>query len=211
MRKLGAQLLPAAVGLVASVMLPAAAWSTEGYFQLGFSPIQNALGGAGVANSEDAMSMALNPAGLVGLDEQFQLGASLFMPYRGYTATGTGFIAPGAGGSGTVDSSEDLFVMPNIAYSRPLDADSAIGIVLYGNGGMNTTYNNIYNAACGGAGAGVYCGGNAGVDLMQAFISVDYARRVGNVPSASRRPLPSSASGRRASPASLPTRPIRPT
>ena len=90
MRKLGAHLLPAAIGLAASLMLPAAAWSTEGYFQLGFSPIQNAQGGAGVANSEDAMAMALNPAGIVGLDEQFQLGVALFMPYRGYTATGTG-------------------------------------------------------------------------------------------------------------------------
>ena len=180
MKKLGAHLLPAAIGLAASVLLPAAAWSTEGYFQLGFSPIQNAQGGAGVANSEDAMAMALNPAGIVGLDEQFQLGVALFMPYRGYTATSTGFIAPGAGGSGTVDSSENLFVMPNMAYVRPIDAQSAVGIVLYGNGGMNTTYNGISNAACGGAGAGIYCGGNAGVDLMQAFISVDYARRMGN-------------------------------
>ncbi len=179
MRKLGAHLLPAAIGLVASALLPAAAWSTEGYFQLGFSPAQNAQGGAGVANSEDAMSMALNPAGIVNVGEQFQFGGALFMPYRGYTATGTGFIAPGGGSSGTVDSSENLFVMPNMAYSKPLDAQSAVGVVLYGNGGMNTTYNNVANAACGG-GSGVYCGGNAGVDLMQAFLSVDYARRMGN-------------------------------
>lgn len=180
MRNVGARLLPVAIGLMASVFLPAAAWSTEGYFQLGFSPVQNALGGAGVANSEDAMSMALNPAGLVGIGQQFQIGGALFMPYRGYAATTTGFIAPGNGNSGTVDSANNLFVMPNMAYSRPLDADSAIGLVLYGNGGMNTTYKGVANAACTVPG-GVFCDGNAGVDLMQMFVSADYARRFGNL------------------------------
>ncbi len=175
MRKAGARLLPAAIGLVATILLPAAAWSTEGYFQLGFSPVQNALGGAGVANSEDAMSMALNPAGLVGVGRQFQMGVGLFMPYRGYTGTDTG---PFGVAPGTVESSNNLFLMPNMAYSKPIDADSAVGIVLYGNGGMNTTYNGV-PYTCPGPG-GVFCGGNTGVDLMQAFLSVDYARRMGN-------------------------------
>ncbi len=183
MTRLGARLLPAAIGLVASVMLPAAAWSTEGYFQLGFSPVQNALGGAGVANSEDAMSMALNPAGLADIGRQFQLGAALFMPYRGYSVSGPGgVVAPGVG-AGSVESENNLFVMPNMAYSHPIDATSAVGIVLYGNGGMNTTYNNVTNNFGGcpapGVGAGVFCGGNAGVDLMQGFLSVDYAKRIG--------------------------------
>lgn len=179
MRRRGLRLVAAATGLAASLLLPATAWATEGYFQLGYSARQNALGGAGVADSRDAMSMAVNPAGLVGIGEEFQIGGALFMPYRGYSAVGTGFIAPGAGGSGSVESSRNVFIMPNIAYSRPIDADSAIGIVMYGNGGMDTAYNGIYNAACGGAGAGVFCGGDAGVDLMQGFVSVDYARRIG--------------------------------
>ena len=167
MKKMGARLLPAAIGLAAWVLLPAAAWSTEGYFQLGFSPVQNALGGAGVANSEDAMSMALNPAGLVGLPEQFQAGVGLFMPYRGYTGTGTSSVTPG-----TYESSDNLFLMPNMAYSHPIDASSAVGLVLYGNGGMNTTYKSPAN--------GVFNAGNTGVDLMQMFVSADYARRMGN-------------------------------
>ena len=177
MKTLGARLLPAVIGLVAGIGLPAAAWSTEGYFQLGYSPVQNGLGGAGVANSEDAMSMALNPAGIVGVGRQFQLGVGLFMPYRGYSSTGAGFVAPG-GGTGSVESSDNLFLMPNMAYSHPLDANSAIGIALYGNGGMNTTYKDTANAGCPAPG-GVFCGGNTGVDLMQMFISPDYARRMG--------------------------------
>ena len=162
------------LGIVAALaMMSTAASATDGYFQMGYGPRQNAIGGAGVADSRDAMSMALNPAGIAGMGEQFQLGAAAFMPYRGYEGTGTFFIAPG-----NVDSDLNLFVVPNVAYSRPIDADSSFGFVLYGNGGMNTTYPNVANPNCGG-GSGIFCGGSAGVDLMQAFLSGVYARDFG--------------------------------
>jgi long-chain fatty acid transport protein len=151
------------------------AWATEGYFQHGYGARQSALAGAGVADSRDAMTLSLNPAGLVDVGRQFQFGASLFVPLRDYTASGTGLVAPGS-----FDSNSNYFVVPNIAYSSPIDADSAWGIALFGNGGMNTTWPNMANANCGG-GRGVYCGGKAGVDLMQAFLTLGYARRFGNV------------------------------
>jgi len=159
-------------------MLAAASTSaraTDGYFQVGFGPRQSALGGAGVADSRDAMAQTLNPAGIVGVGEQLQIGGAIFLPYRGYDATGAGFVTPGS-----VDSGKNFFVIPNFAYTRPIDAESAFGISLYGNGGMNTAYPDMANAACGG-GSGVFCGGAAGVDLMQAFLSVDYARSLGSV------------------------------
>ena len=114
------------------------AQATEGYFQYGYGARQGALAGAGVADSRDAMSLSLNPAGLVDVGRQFQIGASLFMPYRSYTATGTGFIAPGS-----FDSGSNYFVVPNIAYSSPIDGDSAWGLTLFGNGGMNTNWPNM--------------------------------------------------------------------
>ena len=154
------------------------AQATEGYFQYGWGARQGALGGAGVADSRDAMSLALNPAGLVDVGRQFQIGASLFMPYRSYTATGTLLIAPGSS-----DSGSNIFAVPNIAYSSPIDADSAWGITLYGNGGMNTEWpamaNTTYGCGLLGGKPGVYCGGNAGVDMMQAFLAVGYAHRFG--------------------------------
>ena len=154
------------------------AQATEGYFQNGYGPRQQALAGAGVADSRDAMALSLNPAGLVDVDPQFQIGASVFMPFRGYTATGPGFVAPG-----TISSTENFFVVPNIAYSRTIDAESAWGVALFGNGGMNTNYKGVANLICGlfGAPPGVFCGGDAGVDLIQAFLSAGYARRFGNL------------------------------
>jgi len=175
----------AAAASVALCGLVGVAWiagnkaqATEGYFQNGYGARQQALAGAGVADSRDAMALSLNPAGLVDVDPQFQVGASLFIPLRGYTAIGPGFVAPG-----TIDSTENFFVVPNIAYSRPIDAESAWGVALFGNGGMNTNYKGVANPICAlfGAPPGVFCGGDAGVDLIQAFLSVGYARRFGNL------------------------------
>jgi long-chain fatty acid transport protein len=167
-----------ACGLIGLTSLAVgSAQATEGYFQHGYGARQQALGGAGVADSRDAMALSLNPAGLVDVGRQFQLGASLFMPYRSYTASGTAMIAPG-----TFDSGSNYFVVPNIAYSSPIDADSAWGFALFGNGGMNTNWRNVANGNCalfGLANQGVYCGGTAGVDLMQAFLALGYARKFG--------------------------------
>ena len=71
--------------LVAGVIVSDGAKATEGYFLGGYGVIQSGLSGAGVANSEDAMSISLNPAGIAGLDRQVNLGAALFLPDRGYT------------------------------------------------------------------------------------------------------------------------------
>ena len=153
------------------------AQATEGYFQYGYGARQGALGGAGVADSRDAMSLSLNPAGIVDVGRQFQIGASLFAPFRSYTATNTGLIA-----QGSFDSGSNYFIVPNMAYSQPIDGDLAWGVALYGNGGMNTNWPNMVRAnPCppGTVGTGVYCGGTAGVDMMQAFMAADYARRFG--------------------------------
>lgn len=181
-RHLGTGVAGAFLGTVvafAATVVPAGA--TDGYFQVGFGARQNALGGAGVANSTDAMAQTLNPAGIVGVGDQWQVGGAAFMPFRGYSATGTGLVA-----AGSVDSDANIFIMPNFALVRQIDAQSAWGISVYGNGGMNTTYSAVPNATLGCAGMGggapgVFCGGVSGVDLMQAFISLDYARQAGPV------------------------------
>lgn len=90
--------------------------ATEGSFALGHGASQRATGGAGVAQSTDAMSATINPALAVGVGNEFQMGVEFFAPFRGYTATGTGFVA-----GGEVRSGSNLFFVPNIAYNKPLD------------------------------------------------------------------------------------------
>lgn len=154
------------------------AGATEGYMALGYGPIQRGHGGAGVAErGHDAMSMTINPASIIGVGRSLTFGMELFMPDRGYTGTGTGFVAPGR-----VQSGREAFLVPNFAYTTTLANGATLGVAAYGNGGMNTSYDNIGNASPGCAaagGSGVFCGGPAGVDLSQLFLSVAYAQQSG--------------------------------
>jgi long-chain fatty acid transport protein len=149
-----------------------AAHATEGYFIEGSGARDQALAGAGMANSQDALTVANNPAGLVDVGHQINGDLSLFNPNRQYYASGTALAAPGS-----VSSGRDLFVIPALGYSVPLSGDSALGVALTGNGGMNTTYPS--NVRCGFGAPGVFCGGKAGVDLTQALLTVGYAQRFG--------------------------------
>ena len=161
--------------LVAGALTATPALATQGYFQPGYSAIQKSLAGSGVANPEDAMTLAVNPAGLTAVGQQLEIGVSLFAPSRQYTATGPGFVAPG-----TVKSGWDNFLIPGIAYSQPIDAQSSWGVAMYANGGMNTDYAaGTVNPACGG-GSGVFCAGKAGVNLNQLFVSAGYAWKSDN-------------------------------
>jgi long-chain fatty acid transport protein len=117
------------------------------------------------------MSATINPAGVAEIGGQFQLGGEIFMPTRGYEGTATGFVP-----SGTVESDRDYFLVPSLSYNRPLDNGGVFNFSVYGNGGMNTTYPDGL-PGCGS----VFCGGPAGVDLIQLFASATYAQQFGNV------------------------------
>ncbi|MGA2638870.1 OmpP1/FadL family transporter [Methylocella sp.] len=128
--------------------------------------------GGGVADSEDAVSIAINPAGLFDVGQQANLGLTFLTVWPEYSATRTGFIAPGS-----ANSNKNFYPLPVAAYSQPLDADNAVGLAIYGNGGLGSTYN-IYNSNT--KSSGVFGGGPTGVEVLQVFISPDYAHRFGN-------------------------------
>ncbi len=172
------------------------AWATTGYFSHGYSIIQKGLAGAGVAKAQDAMAPALNPAGLVFVPDQLNIGASLFSPIRKYEVGGQPSGQPGSFplAPGSQDSGANFFLIPGLAYSSKIDEKSSWGIALYGNGGMNTDYSK--NVPClpalapappgqnPFAGArGTFCGGSAGVDLMQMFITPTYSRKINDTAS----------------------------
>jgi long-chain fatty acid transport protein len=193
LKQRGLKFAGAAAFLALASFAAGEAQATEGYFQYGYGARQAGLAGAGVADSRDAMALSLNPAGLVDVGRQWQFGASLFMPFRSYDAT-QGPLAPGTNFSfvpaGSFDSNQNYFIVPNIAYNNPIDLDSSWGVAMFGNGGMNTNWGSMANtttgctfgvAPVGTPGSGVWCAGNSGVDLIQAFIALGYARRFGAV------------------------------
>lgn len=179
-KKFGARL--ALIVSMAAAGVPGLALATEGDEQAGFDPIQKATAGSDIAQPENAMSLSVNPAGLTSIPLEITLGIDAFMPYRGYSTSGPGFLAPGPA-SGTVNSSGNIFLLPNVGFAQPIDKDTTWGIAVYGSGGDNTGYAAVANPSCAalGGGSGVYCGGKAGVDLKQVFIAPGVAHRFGDV------------------------------
>jgi long-chain fatty acid transport protein len=133
--------------------------ATDGYFMTGAGVQSKGMAGADTAWGNDPLSSMANPA--LGLQVGNVLGGNLefFNPNRDATVGGVDF-----------DSSNDLFLLPAFGYNRKLDAESALGVVFTANGGMNTTYEQT---------PGPFGMSKTGVDLMQAFLGVNYARAVG--------------------------------
>jgi len=170
------QLVRGVLGVGAVAMLAMPAHATEGYFALGYGPVQRGQGGAGVAaKGTNAMASTINPAAVASMGQEFSLGLEVFSPHRGYSASGTTMVFPG-----DVRSARNLFLVPNFAYNMPLANGAVLNFAAYGNGGMDTSYPAVANPGCPSPG-GIFCGGTAGVDLNQLFLSVTYAQKVGNV------------------------------
>jgi long-chain fatty acid transport protein len=155
-----------------------AAYATDGYFMNGYGASQTALAGAGVAYSQDAMAISLNPAGLVNVDDQTVAGMAIFMPFRSYSAGANGSVTCSAAAPcdavapGTHNSGNNWFPVPDFAWTKHLGQDTVLGIGLYGNGGMDTRYSNTVFPFPGSYGP-------TGVDVNQAFMSVSLAQRFG--------------------------------
>jgi long-chain fatty acid transport protein len=78
------------------------------------------------------------------------------------------------GVDGTYDGNgTSSFLIPEFGYNHMLDANWSLGVSVYGNGGMNTTYETNPFTGFGGT-------GEAGVDLMQLFIAPTLAWKSGN-------------------------------
>lgn len=180
-----ARLLLAGTGATLLLTLAPLALATNGYFSHGFGTKSKGLAGAGSALPQDALSSVVNPAGVAHVGTRLDIGAALFAPQREYSQRASSSLAdpslpPLPIGSapdftGTVESRNELFVIPHFGYTRELDQASGIGIALYGNGGMNTEFDvddTSYGIGTFGSGS------DTGVDLMQLFANVRYARRV---------------------------------
>jgi long-chain fatty acid transport protein len=157
--------------VVAAALAPLAAQATTGYFQHGYGIKAQGMGGVGIALPQDALAAATNPAGIAWVGDRIDFGATLFMPDRGASITGSG--APGA--NGTYDGNDtSSFLIPDFGYHRAINPSLTFGLAVYGNGGMNTDYKTNPFA---GFGPNT---GPAGVDLMQLFVAPTLAWKSGN-------------------------------
>ena len=193
----------AAVGFVAAALFVSSgtAFATNGYFTHGVGTQSKGMAGTGVGSNADmgAIMSASNPALGVFVSDQWEAGLSIFSPRRSYVANDDsqfngGFVPLPGGGQfpsftitpGEIDSSSEYFPIPYVAKNWSLQNDGNITAAFYGRGGMNTDWDDANSSAtsylCGAntdgtpvTGPGPYCAGEAGVDLSQAFIALNYS------------------------------------
>jgi long-chain fatty acid transport protein len=150
-----------------------AAMATNGYFSHGYGMKAKGMGGASVAMAQDGFAGANNPAAASWAGDRFDVGLDLFAPSRGMERTGSG-ATPSI--NAAVNSDSNLFLVPEFGYNRVINDKLAMGLTVYGNGGMNTDYTGG-QISCTGvnypAGAkNVLCGtGTVGMDLIQLIIA----------------------------------------
>jgi long-chain fatty acid transport protein len=160
------------VGALALAGLAMPAFATDGYFSHGYGMIAKGMGGAATAMAEDSMGGANNPASMVWVGDRLDVGIDWFSPIRN---------AKREGGGVPFDEKSDNnnFFIPEFGYNKLLNPDMSLGVSVYGNGGMNTTFNKS-NVNCGGGPVNnPLCGsGNLGVNLEQLIIAPTFAYKL---------------------------------
>ncbi len=152
----------------AAALAPLAAHATTGYFSHGYGIKAKSMGGVGIALPQDALAAATNPAGMALVGNRLDVGLDWFAPDRGSEVVGNPLF------SGTYNGNDTKsFLIPEFGYNRMINPNLALGVSVYGNGGMNTDYKTSPFAALGGSSP-------AGVDLMQLFVAPTVAWRTGN-------------------------------
>ncbi len=138
--------------------------ATNGYASHGFGLTQKAMGGTAVAGHDNAMNIATNPASMSFGENNWTAGLDLFRPDRGSSHTGGSAPSPAEAFDGNGDS---IFPIPEFAYQRKLSNKYTAGVAVYGNGGMNATYDQP-----------IFGSKNTGIDFSQLFIAPSISMKV---------------------------------
>ena len=138
MKTIAGRVLAVAVALL---FFGHSAFATDGYFLTGYGTKQQGQGGAGVAKPGDSLAGATNPAGLFLVGNRFDIGLTIFRPVRYGTITGNQLPEGYPNVNGTYDGNRvQNFELPELGYSLLFRPKLAVGVAIYGNGGLNTSY-----------------------------------------------------------------------
>jgi len=154
--------LTSALAIAGLATVSSAAFATDGYFSDGYGIKAKGMAGVSIALPQDALAAANNPAGMVLVGDRLDLGLDWFRPIRNSTISGAvGFP------NGSYDSGKNNFFIPEVGYNKMLNPNMSVGVSVYGNGGMNTSYKKpIFGTT------------NPGIDLSQLFIAPTFAMKL---------------------------------
>jgi long-chain fatty acid transport protein len=179
---------------IALALVAGGASATNGYYMHGMGTKNKGQAGAGIADPQEVLILATNPAGIAFVPESIDAGLAIFSPMREYSTTPSQ--APGACspqgcnltiGPNDIASQNEFFPIPHIAMNWALTDADFLAAAFYARGGMNTkweggtvTYDEFFGMMPGATAQtydGTFGDGTAGVDLMQGFLNLSYARK----------------------------------
>jgi long-chain fatty acid transport protein len=117
------------------IAAPATSHATNGLFMIGYGAKSVAMGGAAIANPQDALAGAVNPAAVGVLGNRFEIGTELFRPEAHATLAGLE-----QDSVATHNDSLNLFIIPHIGYSKTLSPNTTFGFSFVGAGGGGSRY-----------------------------------------------------------------------
>jgi long-chain fatty acid transport protein len=175
--------------------LAGSAYATNGYFSHGYGMKAKGMAGASTTNTDDTFFGANNPAAAAFVGNRIDLGVDLFSPMREASRTDSSMFMGDPGRDFSTESESNYFLVPEFGYNRMVNNNLALGVTVYGNGGMNTDYpgdsiNSGVTGFCDADGSGTptapdvglfnaLCGqGSLGVDLMQLIVAPTAAFKV---------------------------------
>jgi len=173
-----------AVGMMASPL----AHATNGYFSHGYGMKAKGMGGAATAMAIDTFGGANNPASMVWVGDRLDVGVDWFSPKRGASRSG-------GGAAFTEESTNNNFFIPEFGYNHMMSADMSLGVTVYGNGGMNTSYTQGNSVAANLCGLGAPASNplcfpsKLGVNLEQLVIAPTWAYKLNETNSIGISPL----------------------
>ena len=151
----------------AGVMTSPLAHATNGYSPTGYGVQNEAMGGASIALPLDSLAAANNPAGMVMVGDHIDFALTWFKPNRTAEITGNTI-----GLNGTYDGNgRSNFFIPDFGYNKMISSDTALGVSVYGNGGMNSQYNTNPFTNLGAT-------GNFGINLSQLFVAPTWSKKI---------------------------------
>lgn len=141
------------------------AFATNGLAPIGLGMEHRSLGGAATGYAANTSSLASNPANTSFVEDGYDVGLELFQPKRSASFNGKAFGMPS---DVTYDGNgKQNFFIPEGSYKRSLKQFD-FGIAVYGNGGMNTSYEKNPNFGT----------GKAGVDYQQLFVAPTFSYKL---------------------------------
>ena len=153
--------------LATQLLLAAPVGAVDGYFSHGYGTQSKGMAGASLAYPKDSLALATNPASAIALGDRFDIDMDKLELLRQGTYQGNA-AGPDTsfGGNGRKN-----FYVPELGYIRTVGKDWAMGIIAYGNGGLDTNYPTNPYGRFGAV-------GKAADDLMQVFVSPTVAYRI---------------------------------